>query len=64
MDEEFDTCGFLPENLERMVSNRTTLIEFLSQSINKGGVSRRWGVGIGCESNSPIAIDGVSKGEG
>jgi len=64
MDEEFDTCRFLPENLERIVSNRETLIEFLGHCITTGGISRRRGVGIGCESNSPIAIDGGSKGEG
>jgi len=64
MDEELHTCRCLPENLERIVSNRKTLIEFLSQCIKKGGVSRRRGVGIGCESNSPIVIDGGSKGEG
>jgi len=63
VDEEFDTCRCLPENLERIVSNRETLIEFLGHCIKKGGVSRRRGVGIGCESNSPIAIDGGSKGE-
>jgi len=64
MDEEFDTCRCLPENLERIVPNRKTLIEFLSHCIKEGAVCGRRGVGIGCESNSPIAIDGGSKGEG
>jgi len=63
VDEEFDTCRCLPENVERIVSNQETLIEFLGHCIKKGGVSRRRGVGIGCESNSPIAIDRGHKGE-
>jgi len=57
MEEEFNTCRCLAENLERIVSNRKTLIEFPSHCIKKEGVSRRRGVGIGCESNSPLAID-------
>jgi len=64
VDEEFDTCRSLPENLERIVSNRETLIEFLRHCIKNGGVSRRRSVGIGYEGNSPIAVDGGSKGEG
>jgi len=64
INEEFNTCRCLPENLERIVSNRKTLIEFLGHYIKKGGVSRRRGVGIGCDSNSHIAIDGGSQGEG
>jgi len=64
VDEELDTCRCLPENLERIVSNRETLIEHLSHCIKKGGLGRRPGVGIGCESNSPIVVDRGSKGEG
>ena len=62
VDEKLHTCGCLPENLERIVSNWDSLIELLSHCIKKGGVSRRRGVGIGCESNSPIAIVRGSKG--
>jgi len=36
MDEEFDTWRCLPENLDRIVSNRETLIEFLDHCIKKG----------------------------
>jgi len=36
VDKEFDTCRCLPENLERIVSNRETLIEFVSYCIKKG----------------------------
>jgi len=64
MDEELHTCRCLPENLERIVSNRETLVELLSHCIKEGGVSRRRGAGIGCEGNSPIAINRGSKGEG
>jgi len=63
VDEELDTCRCFSKNLEWVVSNRETLIELLSQCVKKRGISRRLGVGIGCESNSPIAIDRGSKGE-
>ena len=64
VDEKLHTCGCFPENLEMIVANRETLIEFLSHCIKEGGVIGRQGVGIGYESNSPVAIDGGSKGEG
>ena len=64
MDEELDTCRCLAENLEWIVSNWETLIELVSHCLEKRGVSRRRGVGIGSESNSPIAVDRGSKGEG
>jgi len=64
VNEELDTCRCLPENLKWIISNRETLIELLSHCIKKRGVSRRRGVGVGCGSNSTIAIDCGSKGEG
>jgi len=64
VDQKLHTCGCFPENLERIVTNREALIELLSHCIKKGGVGRRRGVGVGRESNSPIAIDRGSKGEG
>ena len=64
VDEKLHTCGCYPENLEGIVAHRETLIEFLSHCIKEGGVSGRRGVGISCDSNSPVAVDGGSKGEG
>ena len=64
MDEKLHTCGCFPENLERIVANREALIELLSHCIKNGQVGRRQGVGVGRESNSPIAIDRGSEGEG
>ena len=64
MNEEFDTRRWLPKNLEGIISNRETLIELSSHGIKEGGVGRRRGVWVGCESNSPIAINRGSKGQG
>jgi len=36
MNEEFDTCGCLPKNVKWVIPNRETLIELLSQGIEKG----------------------------
>ena len=52
MDEEFNTCGCLPKNLKRVIPNRETLVELLRHGIEERGVRRRWGVRVGCESNS------------
>jgi len=41
-----------------------TLIELLGHRIKKQGVSRRRGVGVASESNSAIAINRGSKGQG
>jgi len=57
VDEEFDTCGCLPKNLKRVIPNRETLVELLSHGIEERRVRRRWGVRVGCESNSTIAIN-------
>jgi len=54
---EIDTCRCLSENLKWIISNRETLIELFTHCIKERGVSRRRGVGVGCESNSTIAID-------
>ena len=39
-------------------------LSFLVIASKQRGVSRRRGVGIGCESNSPMAVDRGSKGAG
>jgi len=57
MNVEFDTCGCLPKKQKRVIPNRETLIELLSQGIEKRGVGRRWSVWVSGESNSTIAID-------
>ena len=63
VDEKLHTCGRFPKNLERIVTNREALIELLSHCVKERRVSGRRGVGIGCESDSPIAIDRGSKGK-
>jgi len=63
VDEEHNTCRCRPENLERIVSNKETLIELLGHCIKERGVSGRQGVEICYVSNSPIAIDRGSKGD-
>jgi len=55
--EELNTSRCLPENLQWIISNRETLIELLSHCVKNRRVSRGRGVGVGCESNSTIAID-------
>ena len=57
MDEEFDTSGCLPTNLKRVIPKRETLIELLTNGIEKMGVRRRCGLWVSCESNSTIAIN-------
>jgi len=57
MNEELDSCRCLSENLKWIICNLEALIELFSHCIKIMGVSRRWGVGVGCESNSTIAID-------
>jgi len=64
MNEEFDTCGCLCKNLKWVIPHREIMIELLSHGIEKWGVGRRWGVWVGCESNSTIAIDCSSEGQG
>jgi len=56
VNEELDTCRCLPDNLKWIISNRETLIEPLSHFIKESRVSRRRGVGIGCDSNSPLRL--------
>jgi len=57
VDEEFDTSGCLPTNLKRVIPKRETLIELLTNGIEKMGVRRRCGLWVSCESNSTIAIN-------
>jgi len=56
VDEELDTCRCLPENLERIVSNRDTLIQLPRHCIKKWGVSRRLGVGLAVRVTAPLRL--------
>jgi len=62
MDEEFDTCVCLSEDLKRIVSNQEALIELLCHCIKKWRVSREGGIWVGGQSDSTIAVDGSGEG--